>query len=210
MGKRTESLVFRFGVIFTVFTVVMLLLSGFAAYFSQNSAYKKERETSIQQVASYLEAVLTADGQDFAWYQDYFLSHSESLLVPHDFAHKDIQAARYNFEKLYAQKYGNLVLGADITFNELDDDVKAAFTVYKHEYYLNKFEQARERFNLIYVEYIVPTVDNQIIYTLDAMRDERIVDGKKYIELAISVNHDPAEHKKSLEYWQASDWLRCF
>ena len=72
MGKKIDSLLFKFGLIFFIFTVVTLFMAGFATYQSQSSAYKKERGVSIQQVASYLEEILTADGQDFYYYQTYF------------------------------------------------------------------------------------------------------------------------------------------
>ena len=211
MGKKTESLVFQFGVIFAIFTFVMLFLSGGLTYYNQNKAYKEEREKSLKQIASYLYDVLNTDGMDFVYYQDYFLSHTDTLLVPHNFGLKEIQKSRNDYEKLFASRYPEKVLGTDIKFEELDDDVKAAFTTYKHEYYLYKFEQARSKFNIIYIEYVVPNENTlEVCYTLDALRDERIVDGKKYIELGITVTHSLDEHKKEWEAWNTGKVVEGF
>lgn len=208
MAKRIESLLFKFGIIFAVFTVVTLGMSGIAMYFNQMSSYKQEREASIKQVAAYLEKVLTIDGEDFVYWQEYFYPNTADLLVPLDFDEKTIFESRENYEKLFSEKYPGKVLGKDIAFSDLSEDVKRAYTVYKHEYYLEQFEQARSRFNLAYVEYIIPEVlpDGMTLscmYALDAMRDERIVDGKKYIELGITVDHKKEEHMHEWESWTA-------
>ncbi len=203
MGKCTDSLLFRFGLIFMVFTFAMLIMSGIATYACQNKAYKLEREKSIQEVATYLENILLRDGEDFVWYLDYFLAHSDTLLIPMDFGQPEIEASRNHYEKLFAQKYPGKVLGSDISFEELSDDVKEAYTVYKHEYYLDKFEQARESFHLIYTYFLVPQPEEQVTYALDALREarEEEVDGKKYIELAITVENPVEEHPKEWEAW---------
>ncbi len=206
MGKKSESLLFKFGIIFTVFTVVTIGMSGIAMYFTHMASYKAEREKSVKQVASYLEKVLTVDGNDFAYWQEYFYPNTQKLLIPYTFDETSIRLARKKYEQLFAQKYPGKMMGIDISFNELSDDVKYAYTVYKHEYYLEKFEQARERFNLAYVEYVIPEVleDGEtlsVMYALDAMRDVRIVDDKKYIELGITVEHKKEEHPHEWESW---------
>ena len=204
MGKKSESLLFKFAIIFFVFTVLTLFMAGFATYQSQSAAYKLEREETIQQVASYLEEVLTADGNDFAYYQKYFTAHKDTLKVPHDFTSFDVQIAREKYEEILSNKYPGKIIGKNISFDELSDEVKTAYTIYKHEYYLNHFEQARIRFNLAYTEYIVPNSrTNEVMYVLDSMRDERIVDGKKYIELGITVNHKIEEHQREWEAWNS-------
>lgn len=206
MGKRRESLLFKFGIIFIIFTIVMLILSGIATYYNQNKSYKLEREESIQYVASYLDNLLLTEGENFAYYQKYFLSHYRDILIPLNFGTTEIQLSKKNYEKLFSESYPGKVLGKDISFEELSDEVKLAFTIYHHEYFLDKFEKARKLFNLIYVEYIIPfesteTETLDVMYALDALRDERIVDGKKYIELGITVPHKLKNHKTEFEAW---------
>jgi len=199
---KSGSLLFRFGIMFMLFIAIMLSMSATAMYFYQNKSYKEERKISLQQVSSYLEDILSVDGQDFVWYQDYFLSHSDTLLVSHDFSLSEVLESRRKFEKIMALENPGKTLGSDISFQELSEEAKAAFTVYKHEYYLYQFEQAGKKFELTYLEYVVPKTETlEIIYTLDSMRDERIVDGKKYIELAITVKHPVEEHKNEWQAW---------
>ncbi|WP_027729198.1 GGDEF domain-containing protein [Treponema sp. C6A8] len=206
MGKIREGLLFRFAIIFFVFTVITLFMSGVCMYFSQMASYKSEREASIREVADYLEMVLSVDGDDFVNYQNHFKECCLTLLVPHDFDKDDIEDSRNKYEKLFAAKYPGKVLGTDISFDELSEDLKDLYTIYKHQYYLYQFEQARKRFNLAYTEYIVLGAEKperlyDVMYVLDSMRDERHVGGKKYIELGITVEHKIDEHPHEWEAW---------
>ena len=202
MKKRT--LTFKFSLMFAGFTLVTIAAGSILSYINQTKIYKNQREESIRYVASYLEQVITSDGNDFAWWQEYFVENYKTLLVPHDFGPKEIQEARHTYENLFAKNYPGKILGVDIDFSELSEDVKIAYTIYKHEYYLNKFEQATKRFNLAYTEYIIPnTAEGSIMYALDSMRDERIVNEKKYIELGITVKHSFEEHKTEWEAWNS-------
>ena len=169
----------------------------------------------MKQVAAYLELVLTIDGDDFIYWHDYFVPNCANLNIPHDFSEEDVLNARNDFDELFEQKYPGKILGKDITFEELSEDVKIAYTVYNHEYYLLLFEQAKERFNLAWVEFIVPVEelpDNSmnVMYALDCLRDERIVDGNKYIQLGITVNHKIAEHKNEYEAWTTGETAKDF
>lgn len=200
MKKR--SLTFKFSLMFVGFTFVTLVFGSILSYLNQTNLYKQQREESIRYVASYLEEVITSDGSDFLWWQKYFVEHYKELLVPHDFGPKEIQEARHKYENLFLKKYPGMILGVDISFDELSEDVKTAYTVYKHEYYLDKFEQAKQRFNLAYVEYVIPNIaDKSIMYALDALRDAKIVDDEKYIELGITVTHAFEEHQTEWEAW---------
>ncbi|MCR5724736.1 MAG: GGDEF domain-containing protein [Treponema sp.] len=182
----------------------MLTLSGFAIYRSQTHSYKIEQEKRICQVAAYLERILATDGHDFLWYQNYFLAHKDTLLIPYAFSAPDIQTSRQKFEVLFAKNYPGEIIGETISFDSLSDEVKEAYTIYKHEYYLDRFEQAKLHFGLVNVEYIIPNREKlEVTYTLDSVRQERIVDGKKYIELGITEPHSLEEHKKEWEVWQA-------
>lgn len=206
MRKIRESLLFKFAVIFFVFTVITLAMSGISMYLNQMTSYKSEREESIKQVASYLEMVLSVDGDDFIYWQEYFCENYRTLLVPHNFDKDDIELARKKYESLYEKKYPGKVLGVDIAFKDLTDDVKIAYTVYKHEYYLYQFEQARKRFNLAYTEYVIPGAEKpgksfDVMYALDSLRDERLVGGQKYLELGITVEHKIDEHPREWEAW---------
>ncbi len=200
-----QKLTVKFIFMFVAFTVLTLTVSSVISYINQNLIYKSQQENNIQNVASYLETVLAADGQDFVWYQEYFLENYDNILVPLNFNDDDIQKARTEFELLFQEKYPHEFLGQTISFQELDEETKIAYTKYKHEYYLTKFEKARKEFDLIYVEYMVPPKNQgetpTITYVLDSMREEKIVDGQSYITLGITVPQPLEEHIKEWEAW---------
>ncbi|MCR4821920.1 MAG: GGDEF domain-containing protein, partial [Treponema sp.] len=169
----------------------------------QNQIYKNQREKSIQYVATYLEDIILADGDNFRSYQKYFMKNYSDILVPHDFTADDIPLAKAKFDYLFSQNYPGKILGVDITFDELSEETKNALALYYHEYFLDMFEKARIRFDLIYVEYIVPNDDLlHVTYMLDSIREKKIVDGKDYLELGITVEN-PIEknHEKEWEAW---------
>ncbi len=202
MKKRNLS--FKFTLMFASFTMLTLVISSILSYINQMHLYKSQREESIRYVASYLEQVVTSDGDDFAWWQEYFVQNYKDLNIPHNFGEKEIQESRHKFENLFAKKYPGQILGIDLPFKELSKDVKTAYTIFKHEYYLNKFEEACQRFELAYTEYIIPNSANgSIMYALDAMRDPKFVDGKKYIDLGITVQHSLEEHKTEWDAWNS-------
>ena len=203
---KSSKLTVQFTFLSIGFIILTILFSSFLSYMNQMNLYQKQREESIQYVASYLNELLLTDGKDFAYYQEYFLDHYKEMLIPHAFTAEDIPVARKNYENLFAQKHPGKVLGLDINFSELDEEVKLAYATYNHEYYLDKFEKARQHFDLSYVEYVVPFPSTQddsleIMYTLDSMRDAKIIGEKKYIELGITVTHKREEHEKEFEAW---------
>jgi len=82
MKKRT--LTFKISLMFAGFTLVTIAAGSILSYINQTKIYKNQREESIRYVASYLEQVITSDGNDFAWWQEYFVENYKTLLVPHD------------------------------------------------------------------------------------------------------------------------------
>lgn len=205
MTKKNLTIIFI--QMFAAFTLITLVVSSILSYLNQNHIYKSQKEESIQNVASYLETVLAADGQDFVWYQEYFLENCDKILIPRDFTDEDIQISRTYFEQLFMEKYPNEILGKTIEFKKLDEETKTAYTIYKHEYYLSKFEKARKEFSLMYVEYMVPPKKKEdvlhITYVLDSIREEKIVDGKSYITLGITVPQPLEDHQKEWEAWNS-------
>ena len=83
MKKRTLTI--KFTIIFSIFTLVTLLISAIFSLIHQDRVYKQQREESVQFVASYLEDLLRADDIYFIWYQNYFLKNTDKFLVPSDF-----------------------------------------------------------------------------------------------------------------------------
>ena len=204
MERKTDSLSFKFTLIFIIFTFVTLFMSGLNTYFNQMNAYKKQCEDNIQNISRYIEELLIKEGDDFINFQRYFLEHYEEILVPIDFA-GDYRPAQYEFEKLFAEQYPGKSFGVDVNFNELSKEVKMAYTIYKFEYYLNFFEKARDTFGIKYAYYVTPAKEELHMYwMIDAFRDEKVVDDVPYIALCTDVYEPLDEHEKMWEAWSTS------
>ncbi|MBQ9606456.1 MAG: GGDEF domain-containing protein [Lachnospiraceae bacterium] len=202
-SKKSDSLLFKFGIIFAVFTVVTLIMSGITTYINQVNIYKAQKEENTLAVGAYLEEVLQADGDDFAIYQDYFLKHYEEIDVPMDLS--DCEEARAEYEELFAKEYPGEVLGSTIEFDELSPEVQKAYATYKHEYYLLAFEHASATFGLIYSEYLVPAEgDHMMTYMIDALREPKD-EKSEYINLGVTVEQVLPNHAKMWEAWDTGE-----
>ncbi len=52
MEKKTGSLLFRFGIIFLIFTVITLMMCGAGIYLNQTAAYKARCEDTVKKIAA--------------------------------------------------------------------------------------------------------------------------------------------------------------
>ena len=201
-GKRTESLFFKFGMVFAVFTLVILIITGLATYKLQERIYEQRLEESVRQLTQYLQVLIKADGDDFVQYQTYMLEHSDEVLVPLDYDGNYLPAQE-EYERLFADQYPGKSLGSDISFDELSVEVKNAFAVYTHEYWLYVFESAAKIFGADYAYYVTPTGEpDHIYYIIDGVRDEKVVDGKSYIDLCADIYQDAENYPVIWKVWE--------
>ena len=203
MEKKTDSLLFKFAIIFMIFTLVTLLMSGFNTYYNQTNSYKRQCEDNLQNLAAYLKELLIAEGDDFIIFQNYFLEHYGEVRVPHNFS-GNYQPEKTKFEKIFSTLYPGKTMGVDIKFSELSKEAKLAYVTYKFEYWLNTFEKARDSFGIKYAYYLTPTGETLHMYwMIDAFRDEKIIDGESYITLCTDVYEPLNEHGKMWEAWNS-------
>lgn len=201
MEKKKDSLLFKFAIIFIIFSMVTLLMSGFNTYYNQTNGYKHQCEENLQHLAAYLKELIVADGENFVNFQNYFLLHQDEILVRYDFK-DDYQPEKKKFESLFAENYPGKTLGVNIKFDDLSDDVKKAYAAYRFEYWLNTFEKARDSFGIKYAYYITPTKEDWHMYWLiDNVREEKTIDGIKYIDPCVDVFEVPEKHEKMWEAW---------
>ena len=187
MRRKTESLLFKFAVIFIGFTVVMIGLSAVITYGNQTTIYLQQCEERLQNISQYLDLLIEAEGDEFIAYQEYMLENYDKVLIPKDF--NTYLPEKHEFERLFAEKYPGKTLFKDIQFDELSDDVQLAFAKYKHEYWYLTFEEARSAFDVIYTYYVVPTGQKEhMYYVIDAIRDTIEVDGNEYLLLRLDVD----------------------
>ena len=201
MERKTDSLLFKFAIIFVIFTLVTLLMSGFNTYYNQTTAYKEQCEENLKNIAACLEELIVAEGEDFVDFQGYFLSHYKEIKVPLDFD-GNYQPEKKKFESLLAAQYPGKTFNVDIKFNELSEEVKLAYTIYKYEYWLNVFEKTRDSFGIKYAYYVTPTSEYLHMYwMIDALREEKVIDGMSCITLCTDVYEEYSEHERMWEAW---------
>ncbi|MCR4771120.1 MAG: GGDEF domain-containing protein [Oscillospiraceae bacterium] len=200
MQKRTHKLLFKFGALFAVFAVVAIVIGGIVTYMTQSRIYRKQQEQNIRSIADYMTAVLSADGFDFPLYQNYIIANHDDTDIPADFTEADILRARKTFETMFAREHPGKALRYDVDFSELSDELRTAYAVYNHEYYLDLFEKAADRFGIAYVYYLVPTgAGRHMYYVLDPTRETR-EDG--FLDLCIDADEPAGEHRKMWEAWE--------
>ena len=200
MGKTTDSLIFNFGVIFAVFTLLAVALSGVITFNQQTAIYKAEQEENIQQVADHLDKLILQDGDDFLIYTKYMTSHFNEIQIPVEFNREDVLAAGEKFQAMFAQAYPAKVFGRDVSFDEMSEELKKAYVVYQHEFYLLEFEEARESFDIIYTYLCVPTGEPlHMYYMIDVERIPRESDG--FMNLCDDIYEAPEAHARMWEAW---------
>ena len=178
MENKNRGLLFKFGVIFTFFTVLAVVLGGLATYYAQMDSYRKQCEQNIRDVGAYLERLILQDKDNFAIYQKYYMEHFAEVDIPFDF--NNYRTAQAEYEKLFAMHHPGRTFGVDIEFDAMDPEVQKAWFVYYHEYWLLTFEEARAAFRLPYTYYLVPKEDIfYMVYMIDGERTaKKDSDGK--------------------------------
>ncbi len=208
--KKTDSLIFRFAVVFAIFTVVALTLIGIATYVLQNRMYRAQVESNISDLSEYLSCFLTDEALDFANHQKFLIEHHDEVLIPIDYDY-NYAPAQQRYEALLAEEFPGMAYGQDITFDQLSDELKIARAIYIQEYCLKVFEQAAQSFNVPYCYYIVPNEDSyECCFIIDGIREERVVDGKAYIDLAMYFDEELDKVPVLWKVWDAQKAIHEF
>ena len=200
---KNQNLTFKFSLIFAAFTFLTLATSSIVSYFNQTSLYKRQREESIQYVADHLETRVMADGDDFLHFHNYFMSRYSELKIELDFDQDSVDRDREIYETLFAKAHPGRILGTDIQFEELSDEIKRAYTIYNWEYYTLLFEETAKAFNIAYAYYIVPTGEPEHMYwPIVNIRESDPSLGEKWMLLNEDVVDPHAEHQRMWEAWE--------
>ena len=138
---KDKNLTFKFSLMFAVITITTLLITFLLSFFNQNKLYKKQKEESIQHIADFLQSRIVADGEDFIYFQDYFIPNYEKFKIEMDFNQNTVDHDREIYEKMFAEAFPGKVLGRDVNFSDFSDELKHAYSVYNFEYYTLMFEE---------------------------------------------------------------------
>ena len=212
--RKTDGLLFKFAMVFLIFTIVTLALSGFMTYVSQMGSYKAQCQDRLKKVGHYLDSLIKIGGDDFRNYQDYFMENYHDMEIPIGFT--DYREKEAEFYELLAEQEPGKIYGKDISFDDLTPELKKAFAEYMHEFYLLSFEKANEDFGLAYTYYLDlekaepgavdqdgKPYDYSIYYVLDAERTEREGSDGKLLHLGDQYEHNYREHGIELGVWES-------
>ncbi len=204
--KWTDGLLFRFALIFGLFTIITLAISAVTIYAIQMKEYKAQKVEDIRNIGDYLERLIHEAGEEFVVYQDYYMKHFAEANIPYDFS--EYITAQRKYESLLAQQLpranGD---GKKFDFDSFSDEAKMAYFIYIHEYWLLTFENARKTFNLPYTYYLVPKEEQyHMVYMIDGERSHKGPDGSKaesgdYLYLGDEYYDPPEQYQVQWRSW---------
>lgn len=199
MGKKTDSLLFRFGIVFLIFTLVTIIMSGIMTYFGQMNIYKKQCERDIRQLAHYLREMILDDSENFLIYKNYYMEHYDEVDIPYDF--DDFISSRQKFEAEFSEVYPGKAYGKEVRFEDMSPELQETWFIYMHEYWLLTFEKARKSFQLPYTYFLVPRPEiYHMVYMIDGERTRR-KDDPDLLYLGDEYYDDPEEYAVQWEAW---------
>lgn len=204
MANRSEpkkgSVLTKFAVMFTIYALIIITISAIYTYLNQTKAYHTECENNLKELNAYVGMQLRKDGANFVEFKEYFKDHYEEMMIPADYS-GDYVALEKEFETMFAKRYPGKAFLADMSFEELDEDLKLKYAEYTQAYWLTIFEETRDAFGLAYAYFVYPVDDLHVCYMIDAVRGVKSVDGKEYLYLGDTVETDIDKHKTFWEAW---------
>ncbi|MCR4939308.1 MAG: diguanylate cyclase [Treponemataceae bacterium] len=203
--KSTDRLLFKFALIFFIFTIVVLILCGIATYRAQMKEYKAQCIANVRSIGDYMERLIQEKGEEFIDYQNYYMEHYADVLIPYNF--NNYRGAWRDYERALLEAENSGTYRGGSGFKSTSETVRKAYFKYYHEYWLLTFENARKAFNLPYTYYLVPKEDTfHMIYMIDGERTCRGRDGKKadsgdFLYLGDEYYNDPEVYKVQWSTW---------
>ncbi len=201
-NKQTKkvSLITKLTTMVTVFGVISLIMNGAYTYITQTVSYRRECESNLRKITSYMQAELAEEGEDFKELKKYFEEHHEDMLIPVDFGW-DYRRAKESFEESFRNEYPGKIPGRDVSFAELTDEVKRAYALYRYEYWFSTFHSVADKFNLVYTYFLYPLDEPNMCYMIDPMPDVISVDGKDYFTFGATGPLAPEKYPMMWESW---------
>ncbi len=190
-NKRSAGLIVKFGIMFGLYMVAAVFICGFVTYSVQMKTYKELKCEEIKNTSDYLAGMMKEDGQDFIDYYEYYQEHFKDMRIPYDFT--EYHTAYNTFAKAFSEKYPGLTLYRDIFPRRMTEDMQNLYFIYRHEYWICMFEEARESFDLPYTYFLTMDPETHIAtYMIDG---ERTRDDNNPVMLYLGDNYyeDPEE-----------------
>ena len=224
--EKKEKLIYKLAVIFLNFSLIAIIISGIATYVNQMDTYTRLCRDNSRKLGAYLANLMESEGFDTREYIQLYMEHYREFKIPYDF--DEYLTAYEEYHDLFSKKYPGMTLGANITVEELSDDVQLAFFKYTQEYWVLTFERARDAFDQAYtyflimgdprarIEDLAPGEDPayNVLYLIDGERTEETVineNGEKvgtgYLYLGDTYGNNREDHRVEWETWERGETL---
>ncbi|MCR5790608.1 MAG: response regulator [Lachnospiraceae bacterium] len=197
--KHEIKLIREFAYLLLVFIIASIAVSGLVTYFSQMKMYETICRDRTMEVGDYLVGLVLEDPEDFVSYQHYYESHYQEMRIPYDFT--ECNTARDEFFTAFRAAYPGKSYKIDIMPWEMPEELQNLYYIWRHEYWILTFEQARESFGLPYTYYLLP--DDETHYTVYMIDGERTEDENHpgFLYLGDSYYEKPSEHELLWNTW---------
>ena len=199
--NKKGSIITAFAIMFSIYALITLTMSAGYTYLNQTRAYHTECENNLKELNAYVGMQLRKDADNFAKFKEYCKDHYDEMMIPYDYS-GNYAKLESDFEVMFANRYPGKVFDVDMTFEDLDEDLKLKYAEYTYAYWLTMFEEARDSFGLAYAYFVYPVDDLNVCYMIDAVRVKKTVDGKDYLYLGDTVDTDVEAHKVLWETWK--------
>ena len=199
---KKDTLVIKFSIIFYSFMAAIILINGLNIYFVQKNDYKQQVESKLKYIAAFLSNIVEIEGKRFLYMQDFLLEHISEYRIPANFD-GDYRTELEKFDRKFVETYPGKVFDIDISFDDLSYEMKFLYTEFMFRKWLNIFEKAKEKFDIKYAYYLVPSEEYLHMYwLLDFHRGVSKYHGPDFINICADVYEPIDEHKKMWEAWK--------
>ena len=182
--------------------VLIIIINGFNTFIIQKNDYKQQVESNLKNISSFLSNMLEVEGKRFLYMQDFLLKHIPEFKIPISF-NGDYHPELEKFDRNFVDEYPGQVFDVDVSFDDLSYEMKFLYTEYMFRKWLNFFEKAKEKFDIKYAYYLVPSEEKLHMYwLLDFHRGISKYHGKDFINICADVYEPRDEHKKMWEAWE--------
>ena len=209
---KKKSLIKLFALVFVVFAVATILITGGMTYATQTASYHEECMTDMRRITTSLANRIENEGTEFKDLKNWYIAHPDLVQIPVDFK-ADLPVSRDAFHSYFAKNYPGKVYGTDITLNDLDLEGQRLYVNYAFERWFTEFFNAVDDFDISYVYFIYPEseADLTMNYMFDpTMETTKTEDGRVILKLGDIVYEDPTIHKYMWEAWNKGETQNGF
>lgn len=205
MKRKTDSLIFKLLIVFLLITVIAVSMSGCITYRQEYRRYLKDCQDQIQAVSSFLCILVEEDSDEFPFFKDYLINHSDELYLPIDFD-TDCSEAEYYFHTLLDRKFPDLEFGEDYSYEDFDKETSEACTIYNYLYWTDIFWKAEKTLNVPYTMLLFPKGDgsDEMYYIIDYGR-RPYVDDESRMRMCDLVDMPREGHEKLWKTWETGE-----